>query len=105
MIIHSPLLAELDIKRTFPFLWRNKRWKGKTVWPFIFVSEEYPSRTLIEHEKIHLKQQLKGLLVFFYIKYFYYQWKYGYDKNPYEVEAYAHQKDWLMKPTNKKSGG
>ena len=95
--IHSPLMAELSFTPTFPFIGRNSWFKGKTVWPFIFHSEALPSRTLIEHEKIHLRQQLNGFLIGFYIKYFYYHWKYGYEKNPYEVEAYAHQEDYLKR--------
>lgn len=66
---------------------------GFTFWPFIFVREG-SSRTLLEHEKIHFKQQARGLLIFFYLKYIYYNWKYGYKNNPYEVYAYAHQDDW-----------
>jgi len=45
---------------------------------------------LLEHEKVHIKQQLRGWLIGFYIKYLYYNWKYGYWNNPYEVEARNH---------------
>ena len=72
---------------------------GIAIFPFIFIKEDpnrtaERERTLIEHEKIHIRQQLRGLLIGFYIKYFYYNWKYGYKNNPYELEAYAHQEDW-----------
>jgi hypothetical protein len=57
-----------------------------TIWPFIFINDK-TNEGLIAHEKVHLKQQLRGWLIFFYIKYFYYQWRYGYENNPYEIEA------------------
>jgi hypothetical protein len=69
-----------------------------TIFPFIFVKDkprtEDEYRTIIEHEKIHIGQQLRGLLIIFYIRYLYFSWKYGYKKNPYEIEAYEHQDDW-----------
>ena len=69
------------------------------IWPFIFIVKEDNRtadelRTLIEHEKIHHRQQLRGWLIGFYVKYFYYHLRYGYKNNPYEIEAYAHQDDW-----------
>ena len=81
----------------YPFIIQvNKLWgttNGIALWPFIFVLDKN-NRTLVEHEKIHIKQQERGLVIGFYIKYLYFQWKYGYDNNPYEIEAYAHQDDW-----------
>jgi len=94
MLIYSKFITQLDFKKSWPFIWLNPRWKGKAIWPFIFHADQIPSRTLIEHEKIHLKQQARGLIIGFYLKYFYYNWKYGYENNPYEIEAYKHQDDW-----------
>lgn len=73
--------------------------EGTAIYPFIFIKNkdgrsEDELRTMIEHEKIHIKQQAKGWLVGFYIMYLYYSARYGYKKNPYEVEAYKHQDDW-----------
>lgn len=82
--IHSPLIIKLL---------GRKDTVAMAIWPFIIIKGEV-SRTVIEHEKIHLRQQLNGWLIGFYIKYFYFQWKYGYENNPYEVEAYKHQNDW-----------
>jgi len=88
-----PYIIEL---KTLPFV---RRWvEGIAFYPFIFIKKmartqaEY--KTLIEHEKIHIRQQLNGWIVGFYVSYFYYNWKYGYKNNPYEVEAYEHQDDW-----------
>ena len=77
----------------------NKLWsgyKGFTFYPFIFVTEPDNER-LIRHEKVHIRQQLDGWLIGFYLKYLYYQWKYGYEKNPYEIEAYRLQDDKTVK--------
>ena len=64
---------------------------GVTLYPFIFIRDrEYTSEQysiLIKHEKVHIRQQLEGWLIVFYVKYLYWSWKYGYKDNPYEVEA------------------
>ena len=59
---------------------------GLAFWPFIFIKPN-TSAGLLAHEKVHIRQQVRGLLIFFYIRYYYYQWKYGYKDNPFEVEA------------------
>jgi hypothetical protein len=71
---------------------------GLAIWPFIWIKlvngrthAEY--KTLIKHEEIHHRQQIRGWHVGFYLKYLYYQVKYGYENNPYEIEAYEHQDD------------
>lgn len=71
---------------------------GFSFWPFIFYDDgpdKDRNRTIIEHEKTHIRQQLRGLLVIFYIKYIYYHFKLGYDDNPYEIEAKKHERDWM----------
>ena len=73
-----------------PFIIKVPRLYGKyvglTIWPFIFMVNP-DDKKVLAHEMVHIRQQLDGWLIGFYIKYFYYQWKYGYGKNPYEVEA------------------
>ncbi|SFB89677.1 hypothetical protein SAMN04487907_1011083 [Zunongwangia mangrovi] len=87
----------------------NKHILGKnfiavTIWPVIFVKDaDYmQDEMLLNHEKIHLRQQLELLVVFFYIFYaaeFIFRWiKYknamtAYRNISFEVEAYAHEKD------------
>ena len=61
-------------------------YKGLAIWPFIFMVNP-DDEALLRHEMVHIKQQLDGWLIGFYVKYLYYQWKYGYWNNPYEVEA------------------
>ena len=72
---------------------------GLVIWPFIWVRRDDSrskddERTLIEHEKIHIKQAEKGWVIGFYLKYLYYHFKLGYKNNPYEIEAYQHQDEW-----------
>jgi hypothetical protein len=68
-------------------LWHKiSGYRGLTLWPFIFVDDK-TNKGLIEHEKVHIDQQQRGWLIGFYVKYLYYNIKYGYWDNPYEVEA------------------
>jgi len=76
--IHSPLRIKLL---------GQKDTLAMTIWPFIITKEKTISDRLLQHELVHIKQQKRGWLVGFYVKYFYYQWKYGYENNPYEIEA------------------
>ncbi len=80
--IHSPLIIKLL---------GRKDTVAMAIWPFIITKDKTITDTVLRHEKIHLKQQLNGWLIGFYIKYFYYQWKYGYQNNPYEIEAYKQE--------------
>jgi len=43
--------------------------RAMTLWPFIFVKGKMPADYVINHEKIHLRQQAETLLLFFYIIY------------------------------------
>lgn len=42
---------------------------GIALWPFIFTKHKWPNDILINHEKIHLKQQAEMLVVLFYVWY------------------------------------
>lgn len=53
-----------------------------------FVKGRY-TRPLLAHELIHVKQINREGIPKFSVKYLYFWFKYGYRKNPYEVEAYA----------------
>jgi len=67
------------------FFW-NKKTRGCAIYPFIFTTN-INDEVLMRHEMIHIKQELRGWLIGYYIKYYYYQIRYGYDENPYEIEA------------------
>lgn len=84
---------------------KNTKINGITLFPFIFIKnpEDKKNKVLINHEKIHIKQQLELLVVFFYIayvlEYYYHLMKL---KNPqkayraisFEREAYAMERDF-----------
>nr|WP_314499501.1 hypothetical protein [uncultured Chryseobacterium sp.] len=85
-------------------LLKNTKINGITLYPFIFIKnpEDKRDRVLINHEKIHLRQQLELLIVFFYIAYvleYYYHYirlKNGhkaYRAISFEREAYAKEYD------------
>jgi hypothetical protein len=48
-----------------PFLWVN----GLTLWPFVLVRRPHPSARLLNHERIHLRQQLELCILPFYVWY------------------------------------
>lgn len=69
--------------------WFLRKWiKGITLYPFIFYQGE-PSHTLRKHEQVHIEQIRKLGVIRFYLLYLYYNMRYGYDKNPFEIEANA----------------
>ena len=87
----------------FKHLFR-KNYVGLTLWPFIIVKENiYKEDTvLINHEKIHLKQQLELLVLPFYIWYIgewflrtllYLDRYRAYQNISFEREAFANEKD------------
>lgn len=47
------------------------KFKGISLWPFVILQNKYlkADRYFINHEKIHLRQQLELLVLFFYIWY------------------------------------
>ena len=76
-----------------------------TLWPFV-ISRTLFNKRVLDHEKIHIRQQQEMLVIGFYILYVYYWlrgvWMYGdagiaYHSIPFEQEAYAneHDEDYL----------
>lgn len=81
-----------------------KGYNGLTVFPFIFIKEpaQKVNKVLINHEKIHLRQQAELLVLPFFIWYGleflvrfvqYRQWHEAYRNISFEREAYAKEKD------------
>ena len=77
---------------------------GLSLWPFIFL--RHPSRrddaVLINHERIHLRQQAEMLVVFFYLWYLcewlvrclaYRDFYRAYQNISFEREAYARERE------------
>ena len=84
--------------------WVPKGFSGITLFPFVFVRDKYwtESKTFINHEKIHLKQQLELLIVLFFVWYFtefLIRWiqfkdkKLAYRNISFEREAYANEQN------------
>ena len=81
-----------------------KGFRGITLFPFIVVSERVlkQNEVMINHEKIHIRQQIELLILPFFIWYgieFLIRWIISKDKNvayrniSFEREAYAKEKD------------
>ncbi len=81
----------------------SKLFSAIALWPFIFVTQSNQKNNpiLLNHEKIHLKQQLELLIIPFYIWYlgeflfrlFQYKNSYlAYKNISFEKEAYANEK-------------
>lgn len=86
-------------------LLKNTKINGITLFPFILLKKpDFKNNpVLINHEKIHLRQQLEMLVIFFYIWYiFEYYFHLRKLKNPYkayraisfEKEAYDNETDF-----------
>ena len=75
-----------------------KGWKSITLWPFIFVRKDVKFDDIdLNHEKIHLAQQIELLVIPFYIIYLI-EWIVrlfmkgnAYRSISFEKEAYTHQ--------------
>ena len=85
---------------------------GITLFPFIILRNKdfKNNKILINHEKIHLRQQLELLIIFFYIRYVveYYYWlvklknkHLAYRNISFEREAYAMEEDLNYLETRK----
>ena len=64
-------------------------YKGITLPPFgvYILKEDMDDQELVRHELIHWDQYKRMGLIKFYTTYFYYSVRYGYKKNPMEIEA------------------
>jgi len=92
-----------------------KNYVGLSLWPFIILKNDdlKDDIVLINHEKIHLKQQQELLIVFFYVLYisewllrtmFYLDSYKAYQNISFEREAYANERD-LDYPNDRKTFG
>jgi len=73
--------------------WFLRKWvKGITLYPFIFFQGK-PTRTLRKHEYVHIEQIHRHGILKFYLLYIYYSIRFGYEKNPFEIEAYTKEKE------------
>ena len=71
------------------FLGASDGIRGLAFWPFIFVSSKtIIDDVLINHQKIHLKQQKELFILPFYIWYLIEYYRKGYYNVSFEKEAY-----------------
>ena len=74
-----------------PLLWFMKRMKFQgwtSLWGNIYFTPGYETDVgLIRHEQKHLEQMQRDGKMVYMVKYLYWNLKYGYFSNPYEVEA------------------
>ena len=81
-----------------------KNYVGLTIWPFIILknTDLKADQVLINHEKIHLRQQRELLIIPFYLFYviewlfrsvYYLDFYEGYQNISFEREAYLNEKD------------
>lgn len=69
-----------------------KKYKVITLWPFMFARDPL-NEIDINHEKIHGKQQLELLIIFFYLIYII-EWIFkGYRNISFEREAYINERN------------
>ena len=67
---------------------------GMAFFPFVIINSEVePTPELINHERIHLRQQLEMLVIPFYIWYLIAYYRRGYMQVSFEKEAYANDSD------------
>ena len=85
--------------------WLRKNFNGMAIWPFVILRHSHLARdlTFLNHERIHLRQQVELVVVFFYLWYtfeFLIRWirlrefHLAYQNISFEREAYAHEADW-----------
>ncbi len=81
-----------------------KGYTGVTIYPFVFLKNHHLKKDtlLINHERIHLRQQLELLILPFYLFYMiefairliqYKSWKSAYRNISFEREAYGNEDD------------
>lgn len=94
-----------------PFIFIGS-FQGMAIFPFIFVRDKHMlyDKRLINHEKIHLRQQIELLWIFFFLwylaEYLYNIFKYknlqlAYKKISFEKEAYANDLNFTYLKTRK----
>ena len=67
---------------------------GMAFFPFVIINSEVePTPELINHERIHLRQQIEMLVIPFYIWYLIAYYRRGYMQVSFEKEAYANDSD------------
>jgi len=70
----------------------NGNIKGISAFPFI-LTKKNPDKVLINHEKIHIRQQIEMLIIPFYLVYLIEWFFTGYYGVSFEKEAFENERD------------
>lgn len=82
------------IIRIFEWILNSEGIRGLAFFPFIFIADVNDMNAeLINHERIHLRQQLELGVIPFYIWYLIALYRVGYMQISFEKEAYANELD------------
>ena len=84
----------------FNIFWK---YRGITIWPFVILKNRYKeNKILLNHERIHLRQQIELLIIPFYLWYGleflirciqYKSWDKAYRNISFEREAYVNDRN------------
>jgi len=86
------IISDKALKFFGLFFGNSSNIRALAFWPFIFISSKtIIDDELINHERIHLKQQLELLIIPFYIWYLIELYTRGYMNISFEKEAYANE--------------
>ncbi|MEO0311111.1 MAG: hypothetical protein RIQ89_768 [Bacteroidota bacterium] len=90
------------VNLTFLVSYLPFRISGIALWPFVFILKGLNNPRLLNHERIHLQQQLELAILFFYLIYIgnylvnlikYTNHQQAYRHIIFEQECYAHEHD------------
>jgi hypothetical protein len=103
-IIFAKIVVMIIVSRFLLRIFTGSFASAITLWPFVIVREkgQLKNQVLINHEKIHLRQQIELLIIFFYLwyglEYLFYRLKgfnskLAYRSIRFEKEAYQFESD------------
>ncbi len=75
--------------------------RGAAWFPGIVIVNDKTDKRLVNHEKIHLYQQLELLYIGFLLVYLYYSIFRGYRNHPFEIESWENQYNYNYLDTRK----
>jgi hypothetical protein len=64
-----------------------RRYLAVTLCSHVLTRERHLDERVLRHERVHVEQWRRYGRVRFLARYLWFQWRYGYDGNPLEIEA------------------
>lgn len=68
-----------------------RKYVAVTLWDHVFTRLEHLEESILRHERVHVRQWKQHGPVRFAVLYVWYHLRYGYSRNPFEVEARAEE--------------